>query len=348
MQEQFMKKAAVYWALFFLIAMSSMSILIINRDRFVMIETKKAANTEGDEPMALQVHDIVLVPLENDPTNQFFCIPVSVDVTEEGFFVENNYLERKVMIEIDGLDIDFYQNNQLFGNSKDINKIEYSFKSNKTYLTLTMNDYYECEVLFKNKCLFLKFEHPKEKYNKRVLIDLGTGNQDADVSIIVADLIKNMLGDDVKVYYSRLNEATPEKQSVAAFAEEINPDMVILIQMNKVDKKEQTGLSYEFNEQYFIPFLGNTELTELLINNVSQSTGQETINVTQTLQDGEGVDESLLTMLKCPATMIQMNYATKGELEQMIEEASYLNNLAKGITEAIKEGYKILDMQEKK
>ncbi|MDD2969675.1 MAG: N-acetylmuramoyl-L-alanine amidase [Lachnospiraceae bacterium] len=346
MQEQLMKKAAVYWALFFLIAMSLMSFMIIKRDTFGMEEPKHTDDTEEVQQTFTQVSNSVIVPLKSDPTNQYFCIPVSVDVTEEGFFVENNYLERKLIIEIDGLEVDFYQKNQLYGNSSNISKVEYGYQYNKTYLTLTMNDYFECDVLFKNKCLFLKFTSPQEKYKKRIMIDLGTGKKNEDIPIQVANQIRDLLEDDkVKVYYSRLDEITPGNESVSAFTKAVNADMMILIHMNRVENPEETGIAFEYNPEYFIPFLGNAELTELLIENVTKATGKKIINITALVPDQTGTDENLLAMVTCPATLIQINYYDSEDIEQIMEDTSYLNNLAQGIADTVQTGYSILGAQ---
>jgi len=339
MHDRLMKKAAVWGALFFLVAMIIMIYGITLRYSSVTKLSESDKIGIGAGKAFADNEDVALIPLENDPTNQYFCVPVSVNVTEDGFLVKNNYLDKKLLIEIKGQDAEFYKNNKLFGNSTHISKITSNYETDKVILEFELKDYFECDVIFKNNILYLTFIKPKEKYDKIVFVDIDKNNTKRDVLLELSERLKKRFDNtDIHIYFSRVDSSTPDDEKVIQFSNTIGSDLLISVRIKEVKSEMDSGIECFYNPDYFIPFLGNVELADLLQRNITQMTQENSNGLRQ-----PEADDVLLNKSICPTAA----FVIENTDERLKNEAGwtqeYLDQLAEGISISIEESFELIE-----
>ena len=336
MQDSLMKKAAVYGALFFLVAMVSMFSIIIRTNKSVPDYDESVENEIEVETDLKDNRMSVLIPERNDQENQYFCVPIAISVDDEGFLVSNNYLEKHVTIEIEGMEADFYKNNNLYGNSTPIKKVTMQFESGNTILDLWLNDYYECDVFLKNSNLYLEFLKPKEKFEEIIVIEISQIEEKEELPFLISEKLKEQfVTSKAHVYYSDMIAEEAEKKKLITFANEIGCDIFLSIRTEKVEGEINRGIKCLYNPTYFIPFLGNQELADLLLRNITKNT-LENANGLKKVQN----EDASLSFAQCPASAIVIEYASQKQLEEMKASDEWLNQMAKGIATAVEEALK--------
>ena len=339
MHDRLMKKAAVWGALFFLVAMSIMAYGITLKNSSVAEKSENDGGGAGEVRTFSDNEDAILIPLENDPDNQYFCVPVSVNVTEEGFLVKNNYLDKKLLIEINGQDAEFYGNNKLYGNSSCISKITGNYETDKVILEIELKDYFECDVIFKNNILYLTFMKPKDKYDKIVFVDLGRYYAKRDVLMELSEKLKNKFyNTDIHIYFSRVDSSSPDVEKVIRFSNTIGSDLLISIRIKEAESEMDSGIECFYNPDYFIPFLGNVELADLLQRNITQKT-LENANGLKTAE----VDDTLLNESICPTAAFVIENRNERLKSETGWSQEYLDQLTEGISISIEESFNLIE-----
>ena len=220
-----------------------------------------------------------------------------------------------------------------------------------TEVLLEFNSVYEISVAEDEEFLYLSLVRPHEKYEKIVVIDPGHGGIDpgtsgggvteASINLSVVRYLKELLDerDDLKVYYTRLNNTLPDLSTRVEFANALHADMLISVHCNynpagvvngvEVLYSGIQGQENSFNSEY---------LAGLCSRLVAEKTG---------LKERELVERSknlhLIKYCTMPMALIEFGYMSNMKDLSIITTEEAQRGCAEAIYQAIVAAYEVIE-----
>lgn len=277
-------------------------------------------------------------------------IPLPQEVKADAITIENRCAEQVIVIALEGKYLEFYQQNALEGNRSKIQNGFLGQRDGMTYLRLEMDGWYEHQYVFENGMLKLEFTAPRNVYDRIVVLDASCGGSDVghtagdmkekNVTLDLVLRVKEKLeAAGIRVYCTRTDDVNPTAGQRAALADQINADMCVGIRLAADEGNDMVyGIQTFYNPQYFIPYLGNAELADLL--------ERETVTAVGGKANGLFVardEDTLLQELHMPSAVIEVGYLTNEREISLLASDGYRDSLADGIASAVKKAY---DMKE--
>ncbi len=342
MYDKLMKHMAVSGVIFFVIAMSIMLYTAFCTTTDIKEGSEINPETELVKEEDTKINDKKILNIAPEGSEQeYLCIPLSADITEEHLILEANYVEHQLYITIDGLEEDFYENNRITGNSSYIDKILYSYHKGKTKLQMQLSGLYEHNAFCKNNTLYLEFNLPREQYDKIIVLDAD--NFPGDIPLSILKRLKEKLDQtDIKVYYTRLDASNPSEEKRVALANLSKADMLISIRVNnEIENPEKYGIQTVYNANFFIPRLSSVDLADIIEKNVCRETGGTARGLI-----AADTNRILVNNASVPVSVIEVGYVSNKKEKGLLEDDSYVDKLAEGIYNGIIDAYSILNKQE--
>lgn len=336
MYDKLMKHMAVGSVIFFIFAMIVMLYAAFHTT--AIIKKEPVMNKETELAKSEDIKELAIAPDQNE--QEYLCIPLSADTTEEQLTLEANYVEQQLFITIDGLDEDFYENNRITGNNSHIEKILCSYGKGKIKLQLQLSGLYEHNAFCKNSLLYLEFSSPREQYDKIIVIDAD--NSSGDIPLSIVKCLKEKLDKtDIKTYYTRLDASNPSKDKRVALANLSKADMLIGVRVNEeIEKPEEHGIQTVYNASFFIPLLSSVDLADIMEKNVCRETGSTARGLIPA-----DANRILVNNASVPVSVIEVGYMSNKREKELMEDASYVEKIADGIYNGIMETYNVLNVQ---
>lgn len=352
-QNKLMKVTAVYCILFVVTAMCAM--LYYSANKIIVVADvaqdeviRSAQEKQETSPVAVVDKNHINVDRETQNTN-YFCIPMPDTVNAEEVTLENHYMDQELWVSIQSKNMDgyeaFYENNSVYGNSKNVLDGHFEVTSDRTYLRFALTGVYEYRSIFENQILYVEFVPSKEVYEKIIVVDpaYGAGENGVtaegvfskDITLEVAKVLKTKFDEtDIKVYYTRMDDSNPAAQNRVNLAAATKADMLIRIEVNGDENSKVYGTEAVYNSRYFIPGFGSIELADILEREVVTAiSGKANGLVEATIQD-EVINEATV-----PAAAIKVGYLTNGQEFILLQREDYINRIAEGIYNAVMKAY---------
>lgn len=278
---------------------------------------------------------------------EYLEIPLEAGVQAGNVIIENHYMQRQIWIYIGGTAKEFYAKEAVFGNISRIEAGGYEFAADGVLLKFQLTDVYECQSILGEGRLSIRFVPPKEIYDKIVVIDAGCGGEDTGIvsdtlmeKAITLDIVKRVQGlfegSDVKIYYTRMEDASLSEEERVSFANAVDADMLISIRLNESENETVFGTEVFYNDSYFIPGFGNIELADLIERHVVTAIKGKANGLY-----GARENDILLKEAKVPAVVIRVGYSTNSEEALALERPAYRDRVAQGIKTAILAAYEM-------
>lgn len=336
MYDKLMKHMAVGSVIFFIFAMSVMLYAAFRTT--VLIKEEPVVNQETELVKEKNIKELSIAPDENE--QEYLCIPLSADTTEGQLILEANYVEQQLFITIDGLDEDFYEDNQITGNNSYIEKVLLSYHKGKIKLQLQLSGLYEHNAFCKNSTLYLEFNPPREQYDKIIVVDAD--NSHGDIPLSIVKCLKEKLDEtDIKTYYTRLDASNPSEEKRVALANLSKADMLISIRVNEeIEKPKEHGIQTVYNANFFIPLLSSVDLADIMEKNVCKETGSTARGLIPA-----DMHRILVNNASVPVSVIEAGYMSNKREKELLEDTSYVEKISDGIYNGIMEAYNVLNVQ---
>lgn len=348
MQQKLMKNTAICSVLFAIAAMAVIlyvaSIKVVEIADVAQDEVDSRAKHE-DAVSEEAKEESLLTFSDSVPNTNYLCIPLKEGSSAESVTIENHYMDKELWIIFSDDCTDFYKENKITGNQEKIKSGSYDKNNRKTQLKFSLTGIYEYRSILEENNLYIEFVPPKEMYDKIVVIDPAGGKDvfgstannlaEKNVTLKIAQKLKTKLdATDIKVYYTRMDDAYPKEESRYSIANETKADMLIRIQVDEDKDSKIYGTSTIYNENFFVPGFGNVELADLLEREVVTSISGKAIGLFAS-EDTDIVLESATV----PAAAINVGYITNAQEEILLEKDDYLDKIASGIYNAIIKAY---------
>lgn len=286
----------------------------------------------------------------NHSLNTGLSIPVDDLIQENKINVENDYINRRLVVKIEGNYQKFYEGQVIQDNGDYINHAHLFASEEYTYLVLTMNELKEHVISYKNKTLSVRFYDPKELYDNIIVIDPAFGGEEdgnmfhdtleKDITLAVALQLKERLSDtDYKVYYTRVTDEMVSNEDRIRLINESMADFVIRIGVDYREDEEIYGASAIYHDEYFIPGFDSVQLSDLILQNVASKTGTQALG----LWKASELEDEIIMKAHVPITAIQVGCVTNYLECQMLIDERYINQIASGIMTGIIESFQIVE-----
>ena len=255
-------------------------------------------------------------------------------------------MDKQIKVFLHDAPKNFYETNVVSGNLEQVTRAEVEYTRDGAWLFFNLTDVYECRSILENDFLYVEFVHPREIYDKIVVIDVGHGGEDSgfvtetigekDITIDIAQRLKEKLdGTDIKVYYTRMDDSNPNDEDRIYLANVVKADMFISIHVGFEEEDAKLyGTKAFYNPSFFIPGFGSVELADLMEREI----------VTRISGKGLGLFEAdsdcyILQNASVPATIVHVGYLSNKQEAILLEKEDYRQRIADGIYNGIIKAY---------
>jgi len=201
-------------------------------------------------------------------------------------------------------------------------------QNGKQEIVLEFNTVYEVTVTEDEEFVYLSLIRPQERYDKIVVVDAGHGGIDpgtsgggateAAVNLAVVQYAKEILDarDDLKVYYTRLNNTLPDLSTRVEFANALHADMLISVHCNHNPVKSINGVEVLYSKLQADGELTSYDLAGLCLEEVSRATGLKKNTLVE-----RSSNLHLMKYCTMPSALIEFGYmSNRGDLDIILSE----------------------------
>ncbi|MFI3201728.1 MAG: N-acetylmuramoyl-L-alanine amidase [Eubacteriales bacterium] len=277
-------------------------------------------------------------------------IPIDDLVQESKIHVENDYINQRMIIKLEGNYQDFYEKQTIQDSGDFIHQAHLFTSEEYTYLVLSMNSLKEHVISYKSRILSIKFYDPKELYDQIIVIDPVFGGEEEgyvveevlekEIALEVSLLLKDRLSTtDYKVYYTRTMDDTVSQEARIRLIRESMADFVIRIGVGFEEEEQLYGTTAVYHDNYFIPEFDSVQLSNIIIRNISFKTGTQVLG----LQKASEVGDQVVMDSNTPIATINVGCISNPLEREMLKDQRYRNQIASGIMVGITEAFQILE-----
>lgn len=262
-----------------------------------------------------------IVPRADDAQSRLF-IPLDLQVTSEDIYIEDSYATRQLMIQIDGMKADFFDENEMFGQLRGIRTITLWESEENLLILISLDRVYEYEMLLENQKLSLCLMPPGEVYDRIVVL----GSSEEGISDEITHKVQQLLEQvGVRVY---MMPAEYETDYDEAFVGETDAKLYVEI---RTGDSEDYGISAYYNDVYYVDSYTNASFADLLVRRSAESVSNRGIGI-------YGAPEGdVLGAVRITAARVVVGSVNNDSERELLEREDYQSDLAAGITQAILE-----------
>lgn len=252
------------------------------------------------------------------------------------------------------LPIDYESNNDTVSDIDNENKesdpvIEYQIEYKNissdvqdVVLTIKLDKIYAPGLIMSDDGTYISLKKPKDVYKNIIVIDAGHGGKDSgtysagekyyekDFNLSIVSLLKDTLKDDnIKVYYTRLDDETVYLNPRVNLANEVEADLFLSIHFNASEASSAGGSEVLYNEldtstSYNSKIFATNCLDEL-------------VKVTKKVNRGlvEGNEMVIIGNAKMPVALVEVGFMTNDEELNFLLDISNQKAIAVALHQAV-------------
>ncbi|MDD3368744.1 MAG: N-acetylmuramoyl-L-alanine amidase [Lachnospiraceae bacterium] len=325
--QQLMKRTVVY-AMILSVAIMCMVLVYAGNRQIVITDITQE---QGQVKSSMTVADGKKLSFGSAVADsKYLIIPLTETIKAEDVTIENHYMDHELWIEIQGLESGFFPTHEITGDATHVSDGRFTSKNGSFCLKFQLTDIYEYRSILEKNQLYIEFVHPKDMYERIVVIDPSAD----DVSLEVAEKLRNSLNQtDIRAYFVRQDKTAADVEQTMELVEKTGADLYIKLGVLEHTDTAKYGVVSYYDPDYFIPQFGNQELADLLERNV----------VTVLREKANGIlpceENSILRKLKIPSADLRLGYMSNRKEAELLQEESYQKLAAEGIMTALQSYY---------
>jgi len=343
------------WTLLCLTCMAVMMAFALNKTIVIADVSQEQSGVSVSQGQSEQAHPDSLLAMENAPGVQgSFSVPLPKGIRAENVTVENRYMDRELLLYIQGGDEDFYRENPISGDMSPVLTGLREVQTDGIILRFQMNRVLEYLSTMEGSTLTVKWYEPGELYDYIIVLDPANGGSksgitddslpEKDVVLQVARQVQRQFSiQNTRLYCTGTENVDAESEAGVRLAEEVGADLYIRLSIS-VDREsaDTYGIMGIYNEDYYIPGFGNSALADLLTREVTIFSSNRAAGLKA------ADEESILKQVRIPAAEVSLGFLSNPQEEYLLGQESYQENLAKGILEALSKAVAALEEAEGK
>ncbi len=345
-----MAATCVVWTLLCLACMAVMLLFAANKTIVIAdvsqdpsglsVNSGQQGEPAGDKELVLQ---------KDYGAEGFFRVPLPKGIKAENVTMENRYVDRELLLYIQGGGDEFYAANHISGDIAPVLAARCEMQEDGILLRIAMNRVLEYRSTMDGSGLTINWYEPDELYDYIAVIDpAGGGNQggavlEKDVTLQVAkQILKQFNLQNVRLYCTRTEDADMDPAERVELAEEVGADLYIRLCAGADGADaEAYGITGFYNEDYFIPGFGNLELADILTREVTIAASNRATGL-KAAEEG-----SILKQLKIPAAEISLGFLSNPREAYLLGQESYQEKLGAGFVSALLQSVEKLEAAER-
>ncbi|MDR2889548.1 MAG: N-acetylmuramoyl-L-alanine amidase [Lachnospiraceae bacterium] len=275
----------------------------------------------------------------------YLCIPLPQGTVADKVTIENHYMDEEMWVVVDETADEFYETAVISGNRSFVEQGIYETDGGQAILKFSLTDIFEYRSILEEDQLYVEFVPPREMYERIIVIDPafggsetgheGNGMAEKDIVLAIAARVKERLdAEDIKVYYTRMDDNDLSEDRRVRIANNTKADLLIRIEADAADDSLVHGTTAVYNEDFFIPGFGSIELADALERSVVSNIRGKAVGL---VAAGEG--DYVIRQATVPAAAIRVGYLTNTQEAILLQKEDYLDKIAEGIYQAIMEVY---------
>lgn len=278
---------------------------------------------------------------ESAEEGTFIRIPVENAIGPENITIENQYLSRRLVINVRGATGFFYENSRITGYVEPLQKASYTAESEGVTLYLQLSELHEYESILKKGYLQVNLYKPSERYAKVVVLDTrisgDLSGREREALYRIEEKCQAMLEEEGIHTYSAGNRRDDVgTEDTIRLASQTKAGLYVGIAFDKAEDPEKFGSYVCYNSRYFRPWFTNGDFAD----------GMERELVTAIEGKALGLvdlEDELLQELSIPAVIVCPGYLSHETEGKLLLRESYQERIAEGICAGILNAYAALE-----
>ncbi len=257
--------------------------------------------------------------------------------------ITNQYIRQEIEIEIPKIRNSYFYDYPMIGSSDSITDITFETQGGKGIINITMDGVYEPKVTYEGSYLYLDFVHPKDLYDKIIVVDAGHGGNapgatkqgasEKDIDLAIVKQLKLLLDradESIGVYYTRTDDTNPSLESRAALANELSADLFLSVHNNSTASGRMSGISgtevmYRAGDESG----KSKQFAQICLEQLLQKLGSENKGVVA------GDDIYIIREARMPVALVEVGFMTNQEELDKLRSKDYQKASAEALYEAI-------------
>lgn len=299
-----------------------------------------SAGTEG--PLWID-SDSILTMESTSGVAGSFRVPLPKGIRAENVTVENRYMDRELLLYVQGGDEIFYEENRISGDIAPVLFGQREQQEDGVVLKFRMSRVLEYVSTMEGNALTINWYEPGELYEYIVVLDpagggeeigtVGSSLREKDVTLQVARQIQSRLSlQNVRLYCTRTEDVSVSPEARAQLAEEVRADLYIRLSVSAApEDAEAYGITGIYNDDFYIPDFDSPTLADLLTREITIAASNRATGLE--IADGE----SVLRLVNAPAAEVSLGFLSNPQEEYLLGQSDYQERLATGVLSAIAE-----------
>lgn len=189
---------------------------------------------------------------------------------------------------------------------------------------------------------YINLEKPRDVYDKIVVIDAGHGGNDVgtfpqgmeyvekDMNLSIVLYLKQLLDkEDIKVYYTRLNDVKPYLRPRVRLANDLEADIFISVHCNGSELSQPHGTEALYNENLGKKNNGSKRLAQYCLDEVTKATGTRNRGLVK------GSGKYIIGHADVPVALLEVAYMTNSQDLEFLKNSDNRKLVATGIHDGI-------------
>lgn len=324
----------------FLAAMLGITVYLGTNRVVVIADTGTVTElTEASDSRELPGHTLSLQ--ESAEEGLSIRIPVESAIAPENITIENQYLNRRLVMNIRGATGFFYENNRITGYVEPVQNASYTVESESVTLYLQLSELYEYESILNKGYLQVNLYKPSERYARVVILDAAIAEelsgQEKEALYRIEEKCQELLeAEDIRVYCTEDRRSDAGEADTLRLIDQTKAGLYVGIALDKEEDAEQFGSYVCYSSRYFRPWFTNGDFADKMERELVTAIEGKALGIEET-------EEGLLQELSIPAVIVHPGYLSHDTEGKLLLKESYQERIAKGICAGILGVYEELE-----
>lgn len=280
--------------------------------------------------------------------------------------LDDLYMERSLSIQISGINNHSIKKELISCNQRNLSdrilksvNIQYNYDNpDKKYsvsVKLGLDNIYSHSLYQDNEYLYIVLKKPKDVYDKVLVVDAGHGGNDAgtyssdlkylekDLNLaIVLELKKLLDQENIKVYYSRLEDNKLYLKQRVNLANDLDADFFISVHCNSSKNRTAHGAEVLYDQFAKEGVINSKKLASICLTELVDEIGLRKRDIV------DGNSTYIIGHSKVPVALIEVGYMSNNNELSFLVKKENQKLIAKGIYNGIIKAYSINNYAEEK
>lgn len=268
-------------------------------------------------------------------------IPVENAIGPENITIENQYLNRRLVMNIRGATGFFYENSRITGYVEPLQDASYTVESEGVTLYLQLSELYEYESILNKGYLQVNLYKPSERYARVVILDAeiseDLNSREKEALYRIEEKCQALLeAEDIRVYCTEDRRSDTKETDVLRLVGQTKAGLYVGIAFDKAEDAEQFGSYVCYSSRYFRPWFTNGDFADRMERELVTAIEGKALGLVE-------AEEGILQEFTIPAVTVHPGYLSHETEGKLLLKESYQERIAKGICAGILGAYEELE-----